>query len=285
MDERIDLHTHTTASDGIYSPVELIDLAKRYGLRSLAITDHDTVGGLDEAVRYAGQTGVELIPGIEFSVDYEGGSFHLVGLYIDYRNLRLVEATQRLQERRSTRIARIIDDLAKHDIVIPLDEVLAEAGGESMGRPHVARVLVRHGFAEDMNDVFRRFMVRGRPGYIRKEKIARDEAVSLIHESGGVAVIAHPISLNFGSFRNFIPVIENMIRSGIDGIEVYASMHGDAEVGEFLEIARRYELLVSGGSDFHGDKDEEIGQYHPDKNIPVGILDAIRRRAAARKSV
>ncbi len=285
MNERIDLHTHTTASDGIYSPAELIDLAKRYGLRSLAITDHDTVGGLDEAVRYAGQTGVEIIPGIEFSVDYEGGSFHLVGLYIDYRTPRLIEVTEWLKERRSTRIERIIEDLAKHDIVIPLDEVLAEAGGESMGRPHVARVLVRHGFAEDMNDVFRRFMVRGRPGYIRKEKITLDEAVSLIHESGGVAVIAHPISLNFGSFRNFIPIIENMIRSGIEGIEVYASMHSDVEVNEFLEIARRYELLVSGGSDFHGDKDEEIGQYHPDKNIPVGILDPIRRRAAARKSV
>ncbi len=285
MEERIDLHTHTTASDGIYSPTGLIDLARRYGLRSLAITDHDTVGGLDEAVRYAGQTGFELIPGIEFSVDYEGGSFHLVGLYIDYRNPRLIEVTEHLKERRSTRIGRIIEDLAKHDIVIPLDEVLAEAGGESMGRPHVARVLVRHGFAEDMNDVFRRFMVRGRPGYIRKEKITIDEAVSLIHESGGVAVIAHPISLNFGSFQNFIPIIENMIRSGIEGIEVYASMHSDAEVSEFLEIARRYDLLVSGGSDFHGDKDEQIGQYHPDKNIPVDILDAIRLRSETRKSV
>ena len=182
--ELIDLHTHTTASDGIYSPAALIDLAIEKGVGVLAITDHDTVGGLAEALGHAAEKNFSLIPGIEFSIDFRGGSFHLVGLGIDHRNGDLLEVTEGLRKTRSTRITRIVEDLGKHGIVVSEEEIIKEAGGESMGRPHVARVLIRHGFGKDMEDIFARYLVQGRPGYVKKDKIQLAEAIRLIRGAG-----------------------------------------------------------------------------------------------------
>lgn len=273
----VDLHTHTTASDGVYSPIQLIDLAVSKGVRTLAITDHDTVAGLPEALNYAAGIGFHLIPGIEFSIDYPNGSFHLVGLHIDHAHEGFIEATRWLVEERGKRIEKICDDLTRNGINVLLDEVLEEGGGESLGRPHVARVLIRKGYARDMAEVFQNYMVKGRPGYVKKAKIPFAEAISLINQSGGIPVVAHPVSLNFSSFRAFVPVIESMIDAGVRGIEVFASMHRDDEVEQFLEIAEMYGLAVSGGSDFHGDKQEELGYYGPGKLIPADILDPIIR--------
>ncbi|MCP4137028.1 MAG: PHP domain-containing protein [bacterium] len=275
---KIDLHTHTTASDGIRAPEDLIDFAMEHGVEILAITDHDTVLGLNSAMEYARKKDFTLIPGIEFSVDYTQGSFHLVGLYIDYNNPELLETTKKLNQLRESRTVRIIEDLKKHDIHITLEEVNKECGGGTVGRPHVARVLINNGYAAAMNEVFDNFLVKGKPGHVKKDRISLDEAIALIQSAGGIPVIAHPASLRYKSFELFEKDLPGLIEKGIEGIEVFASMHSPEEVEGFRQIAEKYKLLMSGGSDYHGDKDETIGNYAKDTVIPFEIYEALAKR-------
>jgi len=275
--DMIDLHCHTTASDGIKSPSGLIDFAIEKNVRILAVTDHDTVSGLEEAVNYAVGREIQLIPGIEFSIEYQGGSFHLVGLYIDHEYKPMIEKTLHLQDVRDKRIYRIIEDLEKHGIEIPVEEVLQESTGGAIGRPHVARVLLKHGYANNINEVFKKYLVKGKPGYVKKERIKLDEAVSLIKGAGGLSIIAHPVSLNYKNIAEFETILKGFIDSGVDGIEAYSSMHKPSEISSFLELAVKYNLIISGGSDYHGDKDEKIGYYLPSKPIPYEIYERIRK--------
>lgn len=273
--KKIDLHTHTTASDGIYTPGKLIDVARQNGLIAMAITDHDTVDGLPEAVEYARSVGFRLYPGVEFSIDYDAGSFHIIGLNIDYTHEGLRRTVKDLAEHRGTRAYRIIDDLKKHGIDIPIDEVIAEAGGGSIGRPHVARVMINRGYATSIREIFQNYLVKGKPGYAKKVRIAFEEAVSLILECGGIPVIAHPVSLECRSMGEFEGLLKKFIKTGVRGLEVYAAMHTPAMAEEYLALALKYRLLVTGGSDFHGDKDEIIGNYQKDYPIPIELYDAL----------
>lgn len=269
--KKIDLHCHTTASDGIRTPSELIDYAISEGVELIAVTDHDTVNGVPEALSYAEGLNFTVIPGIEFSIEYPGGSFHLLGLNVDHTYKPMLSKLSHLQNVRDTRIYRIIDDLRLHGIDIPVEQVLEESQGGTMGRPHVARVLVKHGYAPTINDVFKKFLVKGKPGYIKKEKILLEDAVEFIRAAGGQSIIAHPVSLGFKGFDEFEKILKSFIYKGVQGIEVYSSMHTNPEVAEFLRLAEKYSLLISGGSDYHGDKGEKIGYYMPDKTIPYGI--------------
>lgn len=271
----IDLHTHTTASDGIYSPADLIDHAIEVGCRVLAIADHDTVGGLDEALAYASGKKIVLIPAIEFSIDYDHGSFHLLGMNINHKDEMLQEVFEDLQERRSTRVTRIVEDLRKHGVVVREEEIIAESGGESIGRPHVARVLVRHGYARNIEDVFKKYLVPGKPGYVKKEKINLEHAILLIRHAGGKAIVAHPVSLNINSFKELENEILRFRSLGVDGIEAYASMHDESQVKHFAYFASKHGLIVSGGSDFHGDKHERIGYYGTIRPIPWQIWEEL----------
>lgn len=271
MIKKIDFHTHTTASDGIYSPRELIDLAVRNGLVAMAITDHDTVDGLSDAMEYARSIGFRLYPGVEFSIEYETGSFHLVGLDIDYRNEKLRDTVKRLAEYRSTRAHRIIDDLKSHGIDIPLDQVMAEADGGAIGRPHIARVMVDHGYASNIKEIFKNYLVKGKPGYVKKVRIEFIEAVSLIKECGGIPVIAHPVSLECRDMIEFEELLKGFVKAGVEGMEVYSAMHTIELVEQYRVLAEKYNLLMSGGSDFHGDKDEIIGNYDVHCPIPYEI--------------
>ncbi|MGQ9843876.1 MAG: PHP domain-containing protein [Spirochaetota bacterium] len=269
--ELIDLHCHTTASDGIYSPTGIIDYAIAHDVSVLAITDHDSIDGLLEAMLYAKQKSFALIPGIEFSIDFPYGSFHLVGMGIDYTNDDLCYELEHLQMLRKERIYKIIKDLQLHGINITNEEVKKEALGNSPGRPHVARVLVKKGYAPNISHVFTQFMVKGKPGYVKKEKINFNRAVQLIKASGGTAIVAHPVSLGFSSWDECEKLIKDFIVAGVEGIEVYSAMHGDEDVRHLLHIAQKYSLLISGGSDFHGDKNEAMGYYGEGKPIPVEL--------------
>jgi len=272
----IDLHCHTTASDGIKTPSELIDYAISKGVGTLAVTDHDTVSGLEEAINYASDKDFVLIPGIEFSIDYQGCSFHLLGLYVNHAYEPLLEKTLHLQDVRDKRIYRIIDDLEKHGIEIPVEDVLKESAGGAIGRPHVARVLVKHGYANNINEVFKKYLVNGKPGYVKKERIKLEEAISLIKGAGGVSIIAHPVSLNYKNINDFENILKGFVEVGVEGIEAYSSMHKNSEISDFLELAGKYNLIVSGGSDYHGDKDEKIGYYLPSKPIPYELYERIK---------
>ncbi|MBN2157772.1 MAG: PHP domain-containing protein [Spirochaetes bacterium] len=269
--KKIDLHTHTTASDGIFSPSKLIDFAARNGVVALAVTDHDTVDGIPEAVEHARSVGFRLYPGVEFSIDYDAGSFHLIGLNIDYTDAEIRKTVRELADHRNRRAYRIIDELKKHDIDIPIGEVLAEASGGAVGRPHIARVMVSRGYGANLRDIFANYLVKGKPGYVKKIRIGLEEAVNLIKRCGGIPVIAHPVSLECADMREFETLLKGFIAAGVEGIEVYAGMHSPEMAREYLSIAEKYRLLVTGGSDFHGDKDETIGNYQKDCPIPFEI--------------
>lgn len=273
--KKIDFHTHTKASDGIYYPRQLIDLAVRNDIVAMAITDHDTVEGLPEAIDYAASLGLRLYPGIEFSIEYDTGSFHLIGLDIDYRHEGLRSAAKRLTEFRNNRIYRIIDDLKQHGIDIPLDEVMAAAGGGAIGRPHVARVMVSHGHGPNLKDIFKNYLVPGKPGYVKKVRIEFNEAVALIKESGGIPIIAHPVSLECRDMAEFEGLLKGFVEAGVEGVEAYASMHTPEMAEQYRALAVKYNLVITGGSDFHGDKDETIGNYQKESPIPFELYEQL----------
>lgn len=276
MEKKIDLHVHTKASDGLYSPSEIIDYALSQNISVLGICDHDTVAGIPEAIKYANKKDMELIPGVEFSLNCQGGSFHLVGLFIDHLNKKLLEKTERLKDSRMERVIKMIELLSKEGYDVSLKEVQEAAKGAALGKPHIARILVKKGYAKDMTIVFKTFMCYGKPGYVKRERISFDEAISVIKESGGISILAHPISLNLKSFEKYESFIKDLKNKGLDGIEVYSSMHSMDEVNEFNKIAEKYNMIVSGGSDYHGDKGKVIGVYTDGEFIPTQILVNIK---------
>lgn len=277
MEKKIDLHVHTKASDGIYTPIEMIDYAIANGISALAITDHDTVSGLKEAVQYADKIGFDLIPGIELGIDYPSGSFHLLGLYVDYNNANLIEITEKLKRSRLIRIKKMVASLNEYGMDISLDEVEHEASGSAAGKPHIARVMIRKGYAEGIKDVFKNYLMKGKPGFVERERITLNDAVAAIKNAGGIPVVAHPISLNIKNTAKFEEKLDELIAKGIEGVEVYSSMHSMSEVSEFLKIADKKNILISGGSDFHGDKSKQIGVYTDGNFIPSEILEVIKR--------
>lgn len=280
----VDLHAHTTASDGIYTPSRLIDMAAACGVRALAITDHDTIDGLDEGLARAAELGFNCIPGVEFSIAYEDGTFHMVGLNIDRTNPVLCEKINELKFIRGKRVDDIINDLNRNGVDVSSDELEGITGETAIGRPHIARLLIRKGYGADMADIFRKYLVRGKPGYVRKKKITAAEAVDLISISGGVPVIAHPISLNFKSFDRFEQILDGLVNIGVRGVEAYAAMHTPEEAQRFAGIARARGLVVTGGSDYHGDKNERLGHYADGRKIPVEILGDLENFCCAQRT-
>ncbi len=273
---KIDLHTHSSASDGIKSPGGLAEFAQLNGISALALTDHDTIDGLDEAENSAKKYGLDFIPGIEFSVDYPGGSFHLLGYYIDRNNEELKKELKWITDMRDKRAGLIVEDLNANGYKISLDQIISEAGSASaIGRPHIARILLKNGYGTDMNDIFKKFLVKGKPGYVKKNKISPERAFELIKLSGGIAVAAHPSSLGFEKQEQIDNFITEMKKYGLAGLECYSSAHTFDQINFYLDIAGNHKLLITGGSDFHGDKNESIGYYSEGNAIPYELFETL----------
>ncbi|WP_052078383.1 PHP domain-containing protein [Spirochaeta lutea] len=246
----IDLHSHTTASDGSLSPGELVSLAKELGITHLAVTDHDTVAGLPEAMREAERLGITLIPGIEIEIAYAKGAFHLLGLGIyDYHHTMelLIDQAQAERTRRNLRIVKRMNAAG-----IPGDygSIQAQTQGTVIGRPHFAQYLVQKGWAKTVQDAFDRFLGQGKPLFEPRQGIDLAAGIQAIHMAGGKAIIAHPLSLHL----NWSPLkrsLQEWKELGLDGIEAYHSRMSSRDSGKVLRIARELGLLVSGGSDFH----------------------------------
>lgn len=271
----IDLHVHTTASDGIYPPAELVQRASKENIKYLAIADHDNTDGVGEALEAAAGTECEVFPTIEFSVQYRRpGTFHLLGMFIDHTNEDLVSECRRLSALRDTRVVRMVDDLNAKGVDITLEEVEDQCKGGAIGRPHVARALVKKKFARDTSDAFQHFLVKGKPGYVGKERITLEKAVSLIQGAGGVPVIAHPASLEM-EISDLEINLKKYREMGILGIEAYAGMHSLEESEVYGRLGLGADMFLTGGSDFHGDKNEVLGHFNHDYPIPVDIIDDI----------
>jgi 3',5'-nucleoside bisphosphate phosphatase len=271
---KIDLHCHTTASDGIYSPSDVVRLSRQADVSHIAIADHDTLSGIEEAVQCGKSCNISVIPCMEFSVDHHGGDFHLLGYFVDHTNTALLTEVDRLRQTRELRIPLIVERLQAAGIDITAADVAVEAGGGAPGKPHVARALIKKGIVATFDDAFSRYLTHGAPGDVPKEKISAETAFESIQRAGGVAVCAHPVSLGYGK-EELVSFIKKMISLGLAGIECYSNMHSDDDVSMYCDIARSFSLAITGGSDFHGDKAEHLGEYGSGRLIPASCVDEL----------
>lgn len=243
-----DLHVHTTASDGAFTPSEVLAMAQEMGLAGLAITDHDTVSGLEEAYQQLSQHDYSLkfIPGIEMNTEVDETEVHILGYYVNRLHQPLLSRLQEIKHSRLERAQRMISRLRSMGLVIQFDQVQKLARGDSIGRPHVAQALLEKGYVFSIKEAFEKYIGKGKPAYIPRYKFLPEEAIELIFSAGGIPVLAHP-----GLIRDKL-LITAAIRLGIQGIEVYYPEHTYQQVEEYLQLSRTHHLLVTGGSDFHG---------------------------------
>ena len=250
----IDLHTHSTCSDGTYSVKELMDYAHEKNLAAIALTDHDTVDGLDEASSYVKEKypDMELVPGIEFSTDEEGKDVHIVGLYIDHHNAEFTGKLQQFIDSRTERNKKMCRKLTEEaGIPIPYEELVSSFPGAVLTRAHYAKFMVDRGFVRSRNEVFDKYIGDNCPYFVDREKISPEEAISYVLEAGGVPVLAHPILYHF-SDRKLDALVARLKAAGLKGIEAIYSTYSPSEERQIKALAEKYELLISGGSDFHG---------------------------------
>jgi 3',5'-nucleoside bisphosphate phosphatase len=244
----IDLHIHSTASDGTLRPAQVVEEAGRAGLAVIALADHDTTEGIADALAASERNRVEVVPAVEISAEHPLGDAHLLGYWMDYASPSFQAFLLRPRSARPARIAEMCAKLSAMGMPVTPEEVQAEAGGaSSVGRPHLARVLLNKGYIEQMDDAFRLYLREGCPAYVKRFKNPSQEAIETIHACGGISVIAHP-----GLVEN-PGLVDALIDQGIMGIEAYCHEHSPDAVERFLALAQRHALLVTGGSDFHGE--------------------------------
>lgn len=279
LDERrIDLHTHTIASDGTLTPTALVELAARKGLAAIAITDHDTLAAIPDARAVGEKLGVEVIAGVELSVSHAGADVHLLGYFVDPTNAALAERLARFRAVREQRGARMVERLRELGVDITLAEVMAEAKGAALGRPHVARALVAKGIVKSIPEAFDQWLADGRPAHVPKEKLGAQEAIALVHGARGVAVLAHPGLLPEASRYR---IIHDLAALGLDGVEVEHSRHSSEERHRLRDLARELDLVETGGSDFHGENKPgvDLGYGHQGNvRVTVATLAELRRK-------
>jgi predicted metal-dependent phosphoesterase TrpH len=281
----IDLHIHTTASDGTLTPEETVFHAAEKGLKAIAITDHDTVDGIAEALKAGNKTGVEVVPGVEISVDHIG-EIHILGYYIDYESPEFMEKMAMLQQYRNMRNLQMIEKLRRLGFNLTMEEVELEAGNGLVGRPHFAAVMVNKGYVKNFNEAFERYIGAGRPAYVKKEKLTPREGIEMIAVAGGIPVLAHPKYVKLNGYDGLESLIKELKGYGLRGIEAIYTKHTAEETRRFCKMAKRTGLLITGGSDFHGGNkpDTEIGKGDGSLSIGYGILEELSKAKSMQKT-
>jgi hypothetical protein len=241
-----DLHLHTQFSDGTYSPEELVAQAQRHGLAALALTDHDTVEGCARCATACQGAGILFIPGTELTAEQDGHELHILGYCIDTQSRELLAEVAQFQNVRQNRIREMVARLKQIRVPLEAEAVFELAKCRSPGRPHVARALVQAGLCSSLDEAFERFLKKNRPAWVPKFKISASDAINLVHNAGGVAVLAHP------GLNRCDEVIPGMVEAGLDGIECFHTKHSTATSDHYLKIAEHFHLLITGGSDCHG---------------------------------
>lgn len=269
---RADLHMHTRCSDGRLSPSELIRHARDSGLHAIAITDHDCVDGLDEAVAVGERLGVQVVPGIEMSVTVGLREAHLLGFFFDPTEPQLVAHLQKYRDIRERRVQGIVNRLGELGVPVTIEDVLDIADGAVLGRPHIAAAVVRNNHAASEQDVFDAYLKEGAPGYVPKPPFPAEDALDMLHRAGGIGVLAHP-----GHWTSDAAV-KHLVRSGLDGLETVHPSHDYGLRQYYRSMVRDYGLIETGGSDYHGFRnvdEENLGRF----SVPFAQLESIEDRA------
>jgi 3',5'-nucleoside bisphosphate phosphatase len=247
---KVDLHVHTTFSDGTLSPFEAVEKASYLKLDALGITDHDTMQGIADAETAGGNLGVEIIPGFEFSTDYEGIEIHILGYYCSQEDVKLAEILKIVKLSRFERMVSMVEKIKKMGLNIELSDILKTIKGDILGRPHLAAVICQKGYCKSSREAFQKYIGKNCPAYVERYKVNTFEAIGLIVKAGGVPVLAHP---GIYDADQLIPLLKD---GGLSGIEVFHPDHDIDAIFRYKQIASKYGLLITGGSDYHG---EEVG--------------------------
>ena len=278
MPNYIDLHTHSTASDGIYSPTELLQRAKGIGLRILALTDHDTTGGIEEAAQAAAQLDIDFLPGIEINTDIAGGEVHVLGYFPEYQRPAFQAILTVLRDARERRGQRMVELLNEHGIHVAWERVRAIAQG-AVGRPHVAKALLEVGYVQTIGEAFDKYIGKGCYAYVPRYRLTPEDAVRLIASANGLPVMAHPVELpGLDELRNWLPDLK---KAGMVGLETYYGPYTAADEQALRALADEYDLIPTGGTDFHGPG------IHPTplggRHVPYEAVERLKAAAAQRR--
>ncbi len=269
-----DLHIHTAFSDGTFTPEEIVRLAKKAGLKTISITDHDVIDGIEPAMKEGEKLGIKVIPGIEFTTEIPNTEIHILGYYIDYKLPKLTDTLKKIQDDRTARIYKILGKLEKIGIKLDVKRVFEIAGHGSAGRPHVARALVEAGHVRNVREVFEKYLNFNAPAYVPHFRLTPEEAIKLILEAGGIPVFAHP------AVSNYDEIIPDLVAAGLKGIEVYYSGHSRQVEKHYFGVAKKFNLLITGGTDFHGygnSRETELGEVVVSDEL-VKKLDEAQKR-------
>lgn len=276
----IELHTHTTYSDGILTPQQLVARAAQAGIKALAITDHDTLDGWDEAIATAQQYQIEIVPGVELSTVHNGRSLHILGYY-PQRALLTAPLAERLAGRKR-RAKQMVANLTQMGYPLKLEQL---DGNLALGRPHIASAMVKAGYVSSSQEAFERFLGEDRPAYVHYEKFSIQEGISLIRDCGGIPVWAHPYLFRGGKVEDVLP---ELLDAGLMGLEVYHPHHGNNKVHRLQQLCQKHNLLMTGGTDYHG-YDLEHPENEPWQlnqfNLPLSLLKPLKQLALNRKIV
>jgi len=279
----IDLHSHTTESDGTFSPAELVAEAKRIGLEALAITDHDTFSGYNAAAPFAKEAGLELICGIELSTKFGGATVHMLAYFLDRPPApEFCSWLEGLLESRRDRNRRLIEKLQSLGVEITLEEV--ETHGRTLtARPHFARVLIEKGYVNSIQEAFDKYLDEAAPGYVQRQEVPVDEAIRRVAAAGGITSLAHPVRVAKNDWNTLSVWIQKMAVTGMRSIEVFHSDHTPENVAYYQSLAQKFGLAISGGSDFHGANKPSIDLgygYRKNLNVPYAVLESLRSLTA-----
>jgi len=260
----VDLHIHTNASDGLLEPADILARIRNAGIETFSVTDHDSVAAVDEMKRRAAIFGLKLVHGVELSAEYEGRELHFLGYFIDHHNKRFLDYLYLFRRRRSQRAEEMLIRLAKLGIEISIERVAELARNGPVGRPHIADAMVEKNIVASRDEAFDKYLHDNSSVYVEKYRITPDEVIDLIHSIGGTAILAHP-----GLSKATDQVITSLIDKGLDGIEVIHPRHSPEEQKHYIDLAEKLGILISGGSDFHGDpdKDEKLGEHVIDLSV------------------
>lgn len=255
---KYDLHVHTSFSDGLLSPADVVDMAIDKGLNGIAITDHDTILGIDQAINQGNKyKDIDIIPGIEFGCIFSNEEVHILGYFIDHTDFQLNQIIRKLRSSRIDRAIKIIEKLKELGISISLLDVKTYSTEDNIGRPHIARTMVDNKYVENIKEAFDKYLNRGKPAYVERYQLSIIETISLIKSIKGLSVLAHPGLLKDTS------IIEYCIANGINGIECIHSKHTSENVKLFTDLANKNNLIITGGSDFHGNS-TNFGDFYVD---------------------
>lgn len=278
MTKYVDLHTHSTASDGSFPPAEVVRMAKEAGLKAMALTDHDTTDGLAEALAAGEKLGVEVIPGVEISAQHIDDSMHVLGYFLDLFGGRLEERLGVLKQARKDRNPKIIAKLNALGINITIEQVERISGGGQVGRPHIARALLESGYVGSMQQAFDIYLRNGGKAYVAKYRFPPAEALEMIREAKGVPVLAHPFTLGLGNPAALKALLQDLKAHGLAGIEVFYADHTPEQEALYLKLAQELGLLITGGSDFHGANKPEVtlGQIRSRDRLTYDLVIALK---------